>query len=46
MLVNAKIKRFVSFGEYIDNTFVELFRDAGIEVDMMKKPSSTISYLE
>ena len=45
MLVNAKVKRFVSFGRYIDNTFVELFRDAGIEVDMMKKPSSRITYL-
>ena len=46
MLVNAKIKRFVSFGRYSDNTFVDLFRDAGIEVDLKKKPSSRISYLE
>jgi dCMP deaminase len=46
MLANAKIKRFVSFGRYVDNTFVELFRDAGIEVDMMKKPSARIGYLE
>ena len=46
MLVNAKIKRFVSFGRYSDNTFEELFRDAGIEVDLKKKPSSIISYLE
>ena len=46
MLANAKIKRFVSFGRYSDNTFEELFRDAGIEVDIKKKPSSTISYLE
>jgi dCMP deaminase len=46
MLANAKIKRFVSFGRYVDNTFIELFRDTGIEVDMMKKPSSRIDYLE
>jgi len=46
MLVNAKIKRFVSFGRYSDNSFVDLFRDAGIEVDIKKKPSSRISYLE
>jgi dCMP deaminase len=46
MLVNAKIKRFVSFGTYSDNSFIELFREAGIEVDMKKRPSSRISYLD
>ncbi len=46
MLANAKIKRFISFGRYVDNTFIELFRDAGIEVDIKDKPSSRISYLE
>ena len=46
MLANAKIKRFVSFGRYVDNTFTELFRDTGIEVDIKKKPSSRIGYLE
>ena len=46
MLVNAKIKRFVSFGRYNDNTFVALFKEAGIEVDIKNRPSSTISYLE
>ena len=45
MLVNAKIKRYVSFGRYDDNAFIDLFREAGIEVDMKKKPSSRISYL-
>jgi len=45
MLVNAKIKRFVSFGEYSDDTFIEMFREAGIEVDIKKRPSSRISYL-
>ena len=46
MLVNAKIKRFVSFGKYNDDEFINLFKDAGIEVDIKKRPSSRISYLE
>ena len=46
MLVNAKIKRFVSFGRYNDNAFVDMFKEAGIEVDIKSKPSSTISFLE
>ncbi len=45
MLVNAKIKRFVSFGKYNDDAFVALFREAGIEVDIKDKPSAEISFL-
>ena len=45
MLVNARIKRYVSFGKYDDNAFVDLFKEAGIEVDLKKRPSSRISYL-
>ena len=45
MLVNAKIKRFVSFSKYDDNSFKELFREASITVDIKKKPPSQISYL-
>ncbi len=45
MLVNAKIKRFISFGKYNDKEFIDLFREAGIEIDTKKKPSSRISYL-
>jgi dCMP deaminase len=45
MLVNARIKRFVSFGRYDDNAFLDLFQQAGIEVDIKKRPSSRISYL-
>ena len=45
MLVNTKIKRFVSFGKYNDTAFLDLFREAGIEVDIKKKPSSRIGYL-
>jgi len=46
MLVNAKIKRYVSFGRYDDNSFIDLFREAGIEVDINERPSSRISYLD
>jgi dCMP deaminase len=46
MLTNAKIKRYVSFGKYNDDSFVELFKEAGIEVDIKKRPSSKISYLD
>ena len=45
MLANAKVKRFVSFGGYNDDAFVNLFREAGIVVDIKKKPPSRISYL-
>lgn len=46
MLVNARIKRYVSFGKYDDNAFIDLFKEAGIEVEIKKKPSSRISYLD
>ena len=46
MLVNARIKRFVSFGRYSDDSFIGLFKEAGIEVDIKERPSSRISYLD
>ncbi len=45
MLVNARIGRYVSFGKYNDNAFFDLFREAGIELDIKKRPSSRITYL-
>ena len=45
MLVNAKIKRYVSYGKYDDNSFVDLFQEAGIEFEIKERPSSRISYL-
>ena len=45
MLVNAKIKRFVTFGNYADDSFKNLFREAGIEFKLHKKPPSRIAYL-
>ncbi len=46
MLVNAKIKRLVTFGSYNDSSFTGLFREAGIEVAMRKRPSSRVSFLD
>ena len=46
MLVNAKIKRLVSFGSYNDSSFADLFKEAGIEVVIKKRPSSRISFLD
>jgi dCMP deaminase len=45
MLVNAKIKQYVSFGQYNDNSFKELFLEAGIKFDIKPRPPSQISYL-
>jgi dCMP deaminase len=46
MLVNAKIKRYVTFGSYNDSAFSGLFRDAGIEVETKNKPSPQIKFLD
>lgn len=46
MLINAKIKRFVSFGKYNDESFLDLFREAGITVDIRQSPSSRITFLD
>lgn len=46
MLVNAKIKRLVSYGAYNDSAFLALFQEAGIEIDTKKRPSAQIRYLD
>jgi len=46
MLVNARIKRFVSFNKYRDIAFIDLFKEAGIEVDIKKRPPLQIHYLD
>jgi dCMP deaminase len=46
MLVNAKIARFVSFGRYNDDSFQELFREAGIKFDVQERPPARIGYLD
>jgi dCMP deaminase len=46
MLVNARIKRFVTFGKYADNAFMELFNEAGIEFEVRERPPAKIGYLD
>ncbi len=46
MLVNAKIKRFVTFGSYNDRAFAELFEEAGIEIALKKRPPARITFLD
>jgi dCMP deaminase len=46
MLVNAKIKRFVTFGKYADNSFTELFNEAGVEFEVRKQPPARINRLD
>jgi dCMP deaminase len=45
MLVNARIKRLVTFGSYADDSFKELFQEAGIEFELHEEPPSRITYL-
>ena len=46
LLVNARIERVVSFREYSDTSFTDLFKEAGIEYDIQPRPSSEITYLD
>jgi len=46
MLINAKIARFVSFARYNDNSFIDLFQEAGIKFDIQDRPPSQIGYLD
>jgi len=46
MLVNARIKRYVSFGKYNDDTFIQLFKEAGIEYNIKERPSAQIRYMD
>lgn len=45
MLANARIKRYVTFGNYADEAFKELFAEAGIEFERKPQPPSTITHL-
>jgi dCMP deaminase len=46
MLTNARIKRYVSFGKYADDSFKEMFREAGIAFEQLPKPSNAIVFLD
>jgi dCMP deaminase len=45
MLVNSRIKRFVTYGNYADNYFKDLFQEAGIKFEPHEKPDSQITHL-
>jgi dCMP deaminase len=46
MLVNAKIKRFVTFGEYADNSFAELFKQAAVDFLVRPRPQGQINRMD
>ena len=46
MLVNSRIKRFVSFGKYGDDAFNELFKEAGVEIDIKERPPLEVTHLD
>jgi len=46
MLVNAKIRRYVTYGEYPDDTAKDLLLEAGIEFVKLKRPNSAINSFE
>ena len=46
MLVNAKIKRLVSFGKYNDSSFLEMFKEAKIAVVIKRRPPFRVTYLD
>ena len=46
MLANARIKRFVTFGKYADDAFLDLFKEAGIKFETRKRPPAEITFLD
>jgi dCMP deaminase len=46
MLANARIKRFVTSGKYADDSFLDLFKEAGVEFERKPKPPSVITPLD
>jgi len=46
MLVNAKIKNFITCSDYVDRNFEALFKEAGIGYKMMPSPGLNITKLD
>ena len=46
MMVNARIARSVSFGKYSDDQFIALFKEAGIQVDILPRPPELITFMD
>ncbi len=45
MLANARIARFVTYGEYADSAFYTLFNEVGIKFDKLPRPPDKINFL-
>lgn len=46
MVVNARIKRFVTANRYPDPSYEELFKEAGVEFTVMERPNLNITVLD
>ena len=46
MIVNTKIKQFVTCGNYADKSFKSLFKEAGVKYKIISKPGLKITKLE
>jgi dCMP deaminase len=46
MLVNCRIKKFVTSGDYADKSFRPLFKEAGVEYKVIKQPKLTVTKLD
>ncbi|MCX6778312.1 MAG: dCMP deaminase family protein [Candidatus Micrarchaeota archaeon] len=46
MLVNARVKKFMTYGDYPDKAALELFKEAGVEFAKGRKPDPKISTLD
>ncbi|MBM4454645.1 MAG: cytidine deaminase [Chloroflexi bacterium] len=46
MLANARIKRFVTYGKYADDAFLDLFKKAGIKFENRRRPPERITFVE
>lgn len=44
MLTNAAITRYVSFGRYSDDSFLDVFEAAGISFELLPRPEPVISF--
>jgi len=42
MIVNAKVKSFITCGEYADKSFLPLFKEAGVKYKSIARPKLTI----
>ena len=44
ILVNARIKRFVTCSKYSDDAFMELFKEANVHIDFLPQPEDRLIF--